>query len=276
MNIAQIAKVSVQAARAAGAILLDWRGRTKVTFKAPADLVTEADFAAQECIRGIVEDAFPSHDFLGEESAPQVDFENGTSDAMSPTRWIVDPLDGTTNYVHGLPYYCVSIAVEHDGQVIVGTVYDPVMDLCFHATRGGGAYENDQRISVSNVTTLSGSLAVTGFPPMPNVNSVEVRRFARMLGSCQAVRRMGAAALNMCHLAAGRFDLYWVDSLKPWDIAAGLLIIEEAGGTITAMDGSPIDLMNASVLASSTPALHAEATSVFEASEASDATREKE
>ena len=264
MNFIQIAKTAEEVARAAGAVLMDWRGKASVTAKAPADLVTEADIAAEACVRRRIQSEFPDHRFLGEESAHDQSLQPtkmGKDD--SPFRWIVDPLDGTTNFVHGLPYFCVSVAVEYEGQIVVGTIFDPVHDACFKATLGGGAFQNDRPISVSRVSRLSESLVVTGFPPMPEVDSIEVRRFSRMLRSCHAVRRMGSAALNMCHLAAGHFDAYWVGSLQTWDVAAGLLIIKEAGGRITATDGSAFDLSRPNLLATSTPDLHAEVLEFF-------------
>jgi myo-inositol-1(or 4)-monophosphatase len=261
IDFAHLAAVSEAAARAAGGVLLDWQGRAKVTAKAPADLVTEADFAAQECIRSIILAEFPAHDFLGEES--ETALEQRGRNSRSDFRWIVDPLDGTTNYVHQLPYYCVSVAVEHDGRIVAGTIYDPVHKDCFRATKGQGAYCNDQPISVSHVGKLADALTITGFPPRPDRDSIEVRRFVQTLGACQAVRRMGAAALNMCHLAAGHFDAYWANSVKIWDVAAGLLIIQEAGGIITAFDGGPFNLARPNLLAAGTAELHAELLEFF-------------
>lgn len=259
LDFAQIAKTCECAARQAGAVLLDWQGRATVTAKAPADLVTEADYAAQECIRRIVADAYPDHGFLAEESAP----EERDASRDSEVRWIVDPLDGTTNFVHGLPYYCVSVAVEQAGQIIAGTIYDPVHDNCFRATKGQGAFHNDQRIAVSNVDKLADSLVVTGFGPLPRADSSEVRRFVHVLGRCHAARRMGASALNMCHLAAGHFDAYWGSTVKVWDVAAGVLIIREAGGVVTAINGGPFNLAEPNLLTAGTPELHGELLELF-------------
>ena len=259
IDFAQIASTSEHAARLAGAVLLDWQGRVKVRAKAPADLVTEADYAAQECIRRVVADAYPDHGFLAEESTS----DERAASLDAEIRWIVDPLDGTTNFVHGLPYYCVSVAVEQAGQIIAGTIYDPIHDNCFRATKGQGAFHNDQPISVSNVDKLADSLVVTGFGPLPRADSLEVRRFVQVLGKCHAARRMGASALNMCYLAAGHFDAYWGSTVKAWDVAAGVLIIREAGGVVTAVDGGPFDLAQPNLLTAATPKLHAEVLGCF-------------
>lgn len=258
-DIAHFTTVCELAARQAGRVLLDWLGRAQVTAKAPADLVTEADFAAQQRIRDIIEREFPTHNFLGEE-----DDASTAANSDSPYRWLVDPLDGTTNYVHGLPYFCVSVAVEHLGKVVAGVVFDPVHDDCFRAGAGQGAYRGAQRIQVSDVRRLSDALVVTGFGPRPDRDSAEVRRFLAIIGACQAVRRMGAAALNMCHLAAGHFDAYWASSVKTWDVAAGLLIIREAGGLVTGLDGGDFDLAKPRLLAAATPQLHEEVLRLFD------------
>ena len=258
-DIAHFTSVCELAAREAGQLLLDWRGRARVTAKAPADLVTEADFAAQQRIREIIEREFPAHDFLGEE-----DDASTSSNKDSPYRWIVDPLDGTTNYVHGLPYFCVSVAVEHLGKVVAGTVFDPVHDDCFRAGAGQGAYRGTQRIHVSDVRRLCDALVVTGFGPRPRRDSAEVRQFLTMLDACQAVRRMGAAALNMCYLAAGHLDAYWASSVKTWDVAAGLLIIREAGGLVTGLEGADFNLEQPRLLAAATPQLHEEVLRLFD------------
>ncbi len=259
LNIAHFTNICELAARQAGQVLMDWRGRAKVTAKAPADLVTEADFAAQSRIREVIESEFPAHGFLGEE-----DDQANSASTDSPFRWIVDPLDGTTNYVHGLPYFCVSVAVEHLGSVLAGAVFDPVHDDCFRAGAGQGAFRGSEKIQVSEVRQLGEALVVTGFAPRPGRNSEEVRRFLTMLNACQAVRRMGAAALNMCHLAAGHFDAYWASSVKAWDVAAGLLIIREAGGLVTSLAGTEFDLEQPRLLAAATPELHREILQRFE------------
>jgi myo-inositol-1(or 4)-monophosphatase len=238
-----------EAARLGGAILLDWRDRFAVREKGPADLVTEADLASQEAIRGLIAKRFPSHAFLGEESP---DF----SVLDSPYCWIVDPLDGTTNYVHGLPNYAVSVAVTHAGAVLAGAVYDPVGAECFTAVANSGAYCNGRKLATSGIGELSRALVAVSFPTRINRDSPEITALLAILPHCQAFRRMGSSALNLCYLAAGRIDAYWSSSTKIWDIAAGILMVREAGGHLTGPTGGPFDLASGDFLAASTPQLH--------------------
>jgi len=248
-----------QAARAGGAVLMDWRGKFKVREKARADLVTEADLASQEAIRDLVLGAFPDHDFLGEEAFPE-DISSTAADSQqkSSFRWIVDPLDGTTNYVHGLPGYSVSVALERDGEMIAGTIFDPISGECFTAEKGGGAFLAGERLATSHVESMAEALIASSFPPHVRRDDIDVTRFIDVLCECQAVRRLGSAALNLCHVAAGRLDAYWATSVKTWDVAAGLLIVREAGGLVTDLDGSPVDIANPRFAASATETLHAE------------------
>lgn len=238
------------AARAGAAVLLEWRGKIQVREKAPADLVTEADLASQQEIRRLVLGKYPDHNFVGEET------EDVAGPTESPFRWIVDPLDGTTNYVHGLAFYSVSIAVEHHGALIAGVVYDPERDECFSASRGGGAMCNGRKIGASTTTSLDQALLVTGFPPKTRADSPDVLRFGRMMEASRAIRRLGSAALNLCYVACGRVDAYWASSVKAWDIAAGVLIAEEAGALVTSLDGEPLDLWRPQILTASTMELH--------------------
>jgi len=237
------------AARAGGDVLQAWAGKIAAREKAPSDLVTEADVASQQKIRQFLTATFPDHDFLGEE---------GPRDEVrrSRFRWIVDPLDGTTNYVHGLPNYAVSIALEEDGRIVVGTVFDPVSGECFNVQRGAGAFLNGKRLEVSRVTELRQALLAASFAPGVKSTDPEIGDFLRILPRCQAVRRMGSAALNLCYVAAGRLDGYWATTTHLWDIAAGMLLVEEAGGVFTAFDGGPFDTSRADFVAASTPALH--------------------
>jgi myo-inositol-1(or 4)-monophosphatase len=246
-------RVCEDAVRAGGQVIQEWAGRIEVRKKGPADLVTQADFASQELIRRIVLGAFPSHSFLGEEREPGV-----APAARGEYRWIVDPLDGTTNYVHGVPHYCVSLGLERSGELLVGAVYDPVLDECFTAAAGEGARLNGRPIHVSGVVELSESLAAVGFPPNAPPNAPDLLLFLEMLPRCQAIRRTGSSALNLCDLAAGRFDLYWSYSTHIWDVAAGVLIVREAGGCVTSPTGEPFCLEEASFLAAATPSLHAQ------------------
>ena len=231
-------------------MLVDWSGRLGVREKGPADLVTEADFASQETIRDVLLGEFPGHGMLGEEGVAI----RGKDPRF---RWIVDPLDGTLNYVHQLPNWCVSVALEDSGRIVVGTVYDPIREECYTAEVGKGAYLNGQALRTSGTTELSAALVAASFPPRVRRDSPEVARFVNVMESCQGVRRMGSAALNLCYLAAGRFDGYWSANTHPWDIAAGMLLVREAEGVFTDLEGNEIDLENPKFLAAATPELHA-------------------
>ncbi len=226
-----------KAVREGGAVLLGMLGRARVREKGPADLVTEADFASQETVRKIVLGAFPDHGFVGEEDDPG----GGEVSGDSEYRWIVDPLDGTTNFVHGVPHFCVSLALERQGRLVVGAVYNPLAEECYLAETGKGAHLNGKSIATSKITNLSQSLAAVGLPSVVDSESPDLRMFNEALGACQAIRRTGSAALNLCYLAAGRFDVAWNYSTKIWDVAAGALIIQEAGGSIESPYGGEFD-----------------------------------
>ncbi|MFI4876697.1 MAG: inositol monophosphatase family protein [Blastopirellula sp. JB062] len=239
------------AARAAGKVLLDWQGKFRIREKGPADLVTEADVDAQKTIQKIVLDAFPDHGFLGEEETP------ASADwAEHEFRWIADPLDGTTNYVHGLANYSVSLALQHRDQVIAGVVYDPVHDQCFAAERGKGATLNGEKLQVSQVNDIEGALVAASFGPGVQRESPEIQQFIEVLVRCQAVRRLGSAALNLAYVAAGKLDAYWASSIKIWDVAAGVLLVEEAGGVVRSVGGDEVDWSRPTVVATSTSGLH--------------------
>jgi len=250
-------EVCQQAVRAAGATVQQWLGKTTVRHKGPADLVTEADLASQEVIRSAVLGAFPAHTLLGEEATamPPAVAEPPT-DGPAAFRWITDPLDGTTNYVHRVPHYCVSLALERAGSVLVGAVYDPSPEECFSAARGRGAFLNGARIRTSEVADLSEALAATGFPPHVTPGAPDLLVFNQAIFCCQGVRRTGSAALNLCYLAAGRFDALWGLSTKVWDVAAGALLVQEAGGVLTAPDGGTFVLDDARYIAAANPVLY--------------------
>ncbi len=251
--------VCEQAARAGGAALLDWVERFSVREKGPADLVTEADVASQEAVRRVVLGAFPDHDFLSEEEAPAT--KSGRSEPHY--RWIVDPLDGTTNYVHRIPEYAVSLALERAGEVVAATVFNPVHGECYTAAKGNGAYLNGKRLHVSGVTELMQALVAASFPPKVAADSPVLTDFARIIVASQSVRRTGSAALNLCYVAAGRFDAYWARETLIWDVAAGWLIVCEAGGVMTALDGKPFRLDRPQFIAAATEALHGEIRSML-------------
>lgn len=245
--------VCERAARRGGRVLLDWQGRINPREKAPKDLVSEADLASQKAIYEIVHSEFPDHDFLGEEADSLQ-----TDERKSEYRWIVDPLDGTVNYVHRLPAFSVSVALEHLGEIQAGVVYDPIADECFTAVRGAGAFLNGEKISVSDCDSLRTALVAASLAAGVSRDSPEIDRFLNVLVECQALRRLGSAALNLAYLAAGRLDAYWATSVKVWDVAAGVLIVEEAGGLVSGVNGEPFDLFRPQFAAAATAALHAE------------------
>ncbi|MFQ3639692.1 MAG: inositol monophosphatase family protein [Chloracidobacterium sp.] len=231
-------------AREAGAILRDRFGTTfAVRHKGRIDLVTEVDVLAERHIHDRIRAQFPDHELLAE--------EGGLTQTVSDFRWIVDPLDGTTNYAHGYPFFSVAIALEHRQETIVGVVYDPLRDELFSAAKGQGACCNHRPIQVSAVDTLEQALLVTGFPynvkasPQKNLD-----HFSAFLDVAQAIRRDGSAALDLAYVAAGRFDGFWELNLSPWDMAAGSLLVTEAGGRVTAFDGQPFSPYVAEIVAS--------------------------
>jgi myo-inositol-1(or 4)-monophosphatase len=243
-------KTCEHAARSGGQVLLDWVGRFAAREKGPADLVTEADLASQEVIREILLSAYPEHGFLGEEG-------ESTGAEKAEYRWLVDPLDGTTNYVHQIPHYCVSIALERRGQLICGTVFDPVSGECFTAVHGGGAHLNGRKIAASAAVDFSQAVAAVSFPPKVQRGSRALNEFNRAVEVFQSIRRTGSTALNLCYLATGRFDAYWGGDTKAWDVAAGALIVQEAGGVITDYTGKSLDLDHPQFAAAATAPLHA-------------------
>ena len=220
-----------------------FQGHFAIHHKGEINLVTDVDIACQEKIMAMIRDAFPDDDIISEEKSNRFDTPGN--------RWIIDPVDGTTNYAHGYPFFCTSIAYETEGKVVAGVVYNPVMDEMFFAQRGKGAYLNGDRIKVSNVRELKRSLLSTGFPYDLATNpDNNIDHFVHFLYEAQAVRRDGSAALNLGYVACGRFEGFWELNLNPWDIAAGALIVEEAGGVVTNLGGGPFNIYEGSTLAS--------------------------
>lgn len=230
-------------AREAGTLLMQYfQQHLKVEYKGEADLVTVADRKSEAMIRERVRANWPSHDILGE--------EEGLVDTGSDYRWYVDPLDGTTNFAHGFPVFCVSLALVHKKQRIAGVIYDPTRDELFAAGQGSGAYLNQQRIQVSKVANLSECLVATGFPSRKRHKNPNIHFYHQITLRTHGVRRAGSAALDLCCVACGRFDGFWEFNLNPWDTAAGVLIVEEAGGQVSDFRGGPFQLDSRETVAS--------------------------
>ena len=215
-----------------------------VSKKGTIDLVTEADVAVEHMFRAMIAERFPDHTILAEE------FGQDAATREQSHCWVFDPIDGTNNYAHGLPIFCSSLALEVDGRAVLGAIYDPTRKELFVAERGGGAFLNGEPIHVSEAATLVESMLVTGFPYDVHKRIPEIiGLFGEFVGRARAVRRLGSAALDLCYVAAGRMDGFWEQDLKPWDIAAGGLIVEEAGGTVTDFSGAPFSSRRHQVLA---------------------------
>jgi myo-inositol-1(or 4)-monophosphatase len=244
-NLRSFLEVAIRAALAAGAYLRRQIHRTRqVDYKGVVNLVTDCDRQAQKIIISILRRAFPGHGFLAEENGKQqIGRENYC--------WLIDPLDGTTNYAHGFPIFCVSIALEKEGELLVGVVYDPMRQELFQAIKGQGAWLNGRRLRVSKTSSLNRSLLATGFPYDLRESPVNnLVHFENFLFRVQAIRRCGAAALDLAYVACGRFDGFWELKLNPWDVAAGSLLVEEAGGRVTDFRGSKLNLAAGEIVAS--------------------------
>jgi len=243
-------EVASRSALKAGKLLLEGlQSEFQVSKKGRINLVTEMDVKAEKLIIAEISQSFPDHQILAEES--------GNRRVDSAYRWIIDPLDGTTNYAHGYRFFSVSIALEKDGEILVGVVFDPVTNEFFTATKGGGATLNKQAIQVSRESILEDSLVCTGFSYEEHQIQQNLRFFQTMLFATRGVRRDGSAALDLCYVASGRFDGFWELSLSPWDVAAGKLILEEAGGTTSRFDGSDCTIYDQELLATNS-GIHAE------------------
>jgi myo-inositol-1(or 4)-monophosphatase len=242
-------EAACEAARRGAVVLLDWRQRFSVHEKGRFDLVTDADLASQKAVRGYLQERFPDHGFLGEEG-PDAKVKPGPD---APPTWVVDPLDGTTNYVHDCPLYCVSIGLQVAGELVVGVVFDPSRQEMFVAAKGQGAYLGSQRLQTSRASRLEEALLATGFPP-------DVRGQERTLDwwryfslRTRSLRRTGSTALNLAWVAAGRFDGYWAFDNHAWDVAGGVVLVREAGGVVTNVDGTPFDPYTPDALTSNGP-----------------------
>jgi myo-inositol-1(or 4)-monophosphatase len=248
-----------QIAREAGALLMSYFGKITIEYKGDADLVTEADRAAERLITERIVALWPDHDLMGEEGTRR---EHG-----SDYKWYVDPLDGTTNFAHGFPVFCVSLGLAHKGERIAGVIYDPTRNELFAAERGSGASMNGQSIHVSKTKRLLESLVATGFPSHKRHKNPNIHYYHQITLRSHGVRRAGSAALDLCNVAAGRVDGFWEFNLNPWDTAAGVLLVEEAGGIVTDMHGGPFQLASREVLASNR-LIHGELLKEFAAIEA--------
>jgi len=237
-----VSSMQAMAREAGGLLMQHFRQRVKIEYKGSADLVTIADRQSEALILEHIRREFPSHDVMGEEGTR---IETG-----SDYKWYVDPLDGTTNFAHGYPVFCVSLAVEYCGSRIAGVVYDPTRDEMFSAARGNGAQLNGEAIHVSSTARLAESLIGTGFPSHKRHKNPNIYFYHHLTLRSHGVRRAGSAALDLCNVAAGRYEGFWEFNLNPWDTAAGVLIVEEAGGRVTDFAGGPFQIDSRETLAS--------------------------
>lgn len=238
-------QLAIDAAREAGAFLKEHVGRVRTVETKEGqerNLVSEIDKGSEALIIAKIRDRYPGHAILAEESG-------GSGDA--DYTWVIDPLDGTTNFLHGVPIFCVTIGIEHRGELVAGVVYDPNLDELFTAERGSGAFLNGERLRVSQADTLIRSLLVTGFPyDIARNPDHAVEHFTNFLMRARGIRRLGSAALDLCYVAAGRFDGFWEVNLHPWDMAAGVLLVREAGGMVTTFSGGPHTIRHPQIVAS--------------------------
>ena len=257
ISLDHLLSVGVDAAKAAGRVLSDYANSGfHIERKNPINLVTDADHAAEQCIIDSIRRDFPDHGTLAE--------ERGVDAARSsPYRWIIDPLDGTTNFAHRFPVYAVSIAVERADQLLLGVVYDPTRDELFTAVAGQGAFLNGRSLAVSDTAALDAALLVTGFAyDIRETRNNNLDHFARFALKAQGVRRTGSAALDLCYVAAGRFDGFWEVKLSPWDMGAGVVILKEAGGRVTDLRGDRHSIYQPELVASN-GRIHTEMLSVI-------------
>jgi myo-inositol-1(or 4)-monophosphatase len=239
----QFVPAMAEIAREAGALLMGYfHRRVKVEYKGDVDLVTEADRASEALITKRIRERWPGHNIMGEEGT--------RSEQGSEYRWYVDPLDGTTNFAHGYPVFCVSLGLEQKDERVAAVIFDPTREEMFTAEKGGGAFLNGQPIHVSTVSNLAECLVATGFPSHKRHKNPNIFFYHQITLKTHGVRRAGSAALDLCDVASGRFDGFWEFNLNPWDTAAGVLIVQEAGGRVTRFDGQPFRIDSRETLAS--------------------------
>jgi len=249
---------AIETAREAGQILLEKFGRKiNISKKGDINLVTEADFASEKHIIEKIHTYYPKHSILAEESGDAVVIGD------SKWKWIIDPLDGTTNYAHGYPCFCVTLALEHDGEIVVGVTFDPTRNEMFASEKGSGATLNNKTLRVSETRELKDALLVTGFPYDAREREDFARHFTGFTHKSRGIRRDGSAAIDMAYVACGRFDGFWEEGLHAWDVAAGVLLIEEAGGRVSYYDGSPFSIYQPPICASN-HLIHAEMLEVLQ------------
>jgi myo-inositol-1(or 4)-monophosphatase len=257
----QFVPAMTEIAREAGALLMGYfHRRVKVEYKGDVDLVTEADRASEALITKRIRERWPGHNIMGEEGT--------RSEQGSEYRWYVDPLDGTTNFAHGYPVFCVSLGLEHKDHRVAAVVFDPTREEMFTAEKGAGAFLNGNPVRVSSVDKLAECLVATGFPSHKRHKNPNIFFYHQITLKTHGVRRAGSAALDLCNVASGRFDGFWEFNLNPWDTAAGVLILEEAGGRVTRFDGQPFRIDSRETLASNGrvhEALIAEFQAIFRA-----------
>jgi myo-inositol-1(or 4)-monophosphatase len=249
-------ETAVEIAREAGALLVNYfERRVPFELKGEFDLVTEADRASEKLVVERLRSHFPSHAIVAE--------EGGGHESSSGYRWFVDPLDGTTNFAHSFPMFNITLGLEHAGEMIAGVVYDPVRQEMFTAERGSGAYLNNRRIRVSNASRLADSLASTGFPSRKRHQNVNIHFYYQAAMASHGVRRTGSAAIDLAYVSCGRLDFFWEFGLKPWDMAAGTLLVREAGGRVSDMRGDVHGVTTSEHLLADNGHLHDEVMQIF-------------
>ncbi len=255
-EIKEFVTMAESVAREAGALVAEFSGKPyEIGYKGAADLVTDADRESEKLILGRIRERFPDHAIVAE--------EGGGKETGSDYRWYVDPLDGTTNFAHGFPMFCTAMALEYKKEIVMGVVFDPLRQELFRAVKGEGAFLNGEPIHVSKIPRLAEGLMATGFPPSRRANSrLNIEYYLWFTEISHGVRRGGSASLDLCYLAAGRLDGFWELKLQPWDKAPGSLIVLEAGGKITDMDGGPFHLYGEPIFASN-GLIHSEMGEVF-------------
>ena len=250
MTFSKYTKTALAAAEAGAEVLMRYyERRLNIEYKSEIDPVSQADRNAQKAVIKVIKDVFPQHGILAE--------EDGVNEIKKDFCWIIDPLDGTVNFVHGVPMFCVSVGLRYKDEMISGVIYSPVIKEVFAAEKGKGAYLNGKKIKVSKIKNLVRSLAVTGFPYYIREKGARViKNFTNIMMHTQGMRRLGSAALDLAYVACGRFEFFWEEGLKPWDIAAGALIVEEAGGKVTDYKGAKDFIFRDTLLASNNEIIH--------------------